>query len=73
MVKLYLHTHNANNSFKKPAFIAGLLLFLIIGTNQPTAAQCLPAPVVNRVPNQVLCHNRTTVSINFTGTATSYT
>jgi subtilisin-like proprotein convertase family protein len=71
MIKFYLYLHNANQLFKKQLFTAGLLLFFIL-TGTYVNAQCIPAPVVNAVANQVFCKNSTITAINFTGTATSY-
>lgn len=69
MKKLYPVAHTLIQYFKKQFLTFIVLLFF---TCSGSVAQCLPAPVVNAVSNQILCNNTATTTINFTGTATSY-
>lgn len=72
MNKFYAPLHKANRNIKKQFLRIGVWLAVTLFMVLHADAQCVPAPVVDPVSNQVLCNNTSATSINFTGTATSY-
>jgi len=72
MIKFYTLLHTANNHFKKQFLFVSLVFLGTLAGSSAVYAQCIPAPVVNAVPNQVVCNKLLTTAIDFTGTATSY-